>query len=334
LHNPRRAGEGHFAVPARARRLDKGAGNRDQGPASAGEPMPPEPRPIAAAFWMTGSIAGFCALAVAGREIAPALDTFEMMLYRSLIGVVIVALYAAATRRWSAVSARRLDLQLWRNLVHFVGQNLWLAALLMIPMAQLFALEFTSPIMVALLAPALLGERLTRMRMLAAGLGFAGILIVTRPFGGAGLSLGLGVALLAAASFAGAAILTKRLTRIVPVLSILFWLTVTQTLFGLICAGWDGAIALPGPRILPWVALMGGAGILAHLCLTKALALAPATIVTPIDFLRLPIIALVGAFFYDEPLDRWVLVGGAVIFAANWLNLRAETRRIGDTVAV
>lgn len=295
--------------------------------------MQPEPRPLAAALWMSGSIAGFCALAVAGREISPALDTFEMMLYRSFIGLVIVAGYAAMTGRWSAVSPRRLDLQLWRNLTHFAGQNLWLAALLMIPMAQLFALEFTSPIMVALLAPVVLNEPLTRSRLMAAFLGFAGILIVARPFGGAGLSLGLGVALLAAVGFAGAALLTKRLTQIVPVLSILFWLTLTQTLFGLICAGWDGAIALPSQRVLPWVAVMGVAGIGAHLCLTKALSLAPATIVTPIDFLRLPIIAIVGALFYGEPLDRWVLLGGAVIFAANWLNLRAETRRKGNTVS-
>jgi drug/metabolite transporter (DMT)-like permease len=281
---------------------------------------------------MSGSIAGFCGLAIAGREITPALDTFEMMLYRSLIGFLIVAGFTSYAGRWREVSARRIDLQLVRNLIHFAGQNLWLYALFLIPMAQLFALEFTSPIIVALLAPLFLSEPLTRVRLFAALLGFAGILIVARPFGAAGLSLGLGVALLAAVSFAGTAILTKKLTRIVPVLCILFWLTLTQTAFGLISAGWDGVIALPTLHVLPWVLLMGVSGLVAHLCLTKALSLAPATIVTPIDFLRLPIIAVVGALFYGEPFDRWVLIGGAVIFAANWINLRAETRRNGDTV--
>ena len=71
---------------------------------------------------------------------------------------------------------------------------------------------------------------------------------------------------------------------------------------------------------------MGVSGIVAHLGLTKALSLAPATIVTPIDFLRLPLIAIIGMLFYAEPFDRWVIVGGAVIFGANWLNLRAESR--------
>lgn len=289
--------------------------------------MDAQARPLAAALWMSGSIIGFCAIAISGREISPDLDTFEMMLYRSIIGFVIIAVWVVAAGRQREISARRLDLQVIRNIVHFVGQNLWLYALLLIPMAQLFALEFSSPIIVALLAPFLLGEKLTRMRLLASTLGFAGILIVARPFGAGELSPGLLIALGSAVSFAGAAILTKMLTRIVSVLCILFWLTLMQTGFALVCAGWDGAIALPNLRVLPWVFVMGTSGIVAHMGLTVALSLAPATIVTPIDFLRLPLIAVVGMLFYAEPFDRWVLVGGAVIFAANWLNLRSETRK-------
>lgn len=297
--------------------------------------MEAQPRPLAAALWMSGSIVGFCAIAISGREITPDLDTFEMMLYRSVIGFAIITVWVIGGRRQREITLRRLDLHLFRNLVHFAGQNLWLYALLLIPMAQLFALEFSSPIIVALVAPFVLGEKLTRMRLLASALGFAGILIVARPFGGSGLSLGLLVALGSAFSFAGAAILTKVLTRIVSVLCILFWLTLMQTGFATVCAGWDGDIALPTARALPWVFVMGIGGIVAHMGLTKALSLAPATIVTPIDFLRLPLIAVVGMLFYAEPFDRWVLVGGAVIFAANWLNLRAETRkRVTDQIPV
>lgn len=285
-------------------------------------------RPFAAALWMSGSIIGFCAIAISGREISPDLDTFEMMLYRSVIGFAIILGWIVISGRQDEISARRLDLQLLRNLVHFAGQNLWLYALMLIPMAQLFALEFSAPIIVALVAPFLLGERLTPTRLATAALGFAGILIVARPFGAGGLSVGLLVALASAVSFAGAAILTKMLTRIVPVLNILFWLTLMQTGFALVCSGWDGDIALPPVSVLPWVFVMGVGGIVAHLSLTKALSLAPATIVTPIDFLRLPLIAVVGMLFYAEPFDRWVLIGGAVIFAANWINLRAETRAI------
>jgi drug/metabolite transporter (DMT)-like permease len=283
-------------------------------------------RPLAAALWMSGCIAGFTGIAVAAREIGPALDTYEMMLYRSVVGVFVVLVLAAAFRNLGQISTRKLPAQLARNLVHFAAQNLWLYAIALIPLAQVFALEFTTPLIVALAAPLVLGERLTRIRLATALIGFAGILIVARPLGGGGWSPGLIAALASAFGFAAAALVTKRLTRDLTVTNILFWLTLMQTLIGLVCAGWDGTIALPPPASYPFVALLGLSGLLAHFSLTKALSLAPATFVMPFDFLRLPLIAVVGMAFYAEALDVWVLVGGAVIFAANWVNVAAETR--------
>lgn len=283
----------------------------------------PVNRPVAAAFWMVGSITGFTLLAIAGRQLSGRLDTFEMMLYRSAIGWVAVVTVAALQQRLGDISGRSLGRHALRNIVHFAGQNLWLAALTLIPLAQLFALEFSYPILVALAAPLFLGERLTRTRLLVAGIGFTGILVVARPFGPGALSIGLVAALGAALSFAGTAILTKRLTRGVNVLSILFWLTLMQTAFGLIAAGWDGRIALPDGALLPWVVIMGLAGIAAHLGLTTALSLAPASVVTPLDFLRLPVIGIVASLLYAEALDPYVFLGGAIIFGANWINIRS-----------
>jgi drug/metabolite transporter (DMT)-like permease len=283
-------------------------------------------RPLAAALWMSGSIAGFCLVAVAGRALRESLDTFEVMLWRSLVGIVAVVAFAAATGRMGEITTHRLGTQGLRNLLHFAGQNLWLYALPLIPLAQLFALEFSYPLIVALLAPVFLSEPLTRAKMVAALLGFAGVLIVARPFGAAGLSLGLLAALACAFGFAGAALVTKRLTRAVGVTCILFWLTVMQSLFGLALAGADGAIALPPSAALPWVMAIGLGGLGAHLCLTMALSLAPATVVTPIDFLRLPLVGVIGMVVYGEPLDLWVFAGGAVILAANLANIRAQTR--------
>ena len=118
--------------------------------------------------------------------------------------------------------------------------------------------------------------------------------------------------------------MTKRLTRGVSVIGILFWLTLMQFFFGLIGAGYDGHITWPIAQTLPWLALIGVCGVFAHLSLTSALALAPASFVAPIDFLRLPFIAVVGALFFAEPLDPFVLIGGAVIFAGILLNIRAQ----------
>ena len=209
--------------------------------------------------------------------------------------------------------------------MHFAGQNLWFLALTLIPLAQVFALEFTSPIWVILLSPIFLNERLTKMRLFAAALGFGGIVLATRPDVTAlppGVMAGLG----AAVCFAAVSILTKRLTRGTSVIGILFWLTLMQVFFGLIAAGADGDITWPTAQTLPWLALIGLCGVVAHLSLTTALSLAPASYVMPVDFIRLPLIAAIGALAYGEPLDPWVLAGGAVIFAAIWLNIRSQTR--------
>ena len=282
-------------------------------------------RPLAAATWMLGSVVSFSAMAVAARNVSAVHDSFEILMIRSAVGFALVVAYAVVASRWSEVTTDRLQGHFLRNVVHFVGQNLWFTALTLIPMAQLFALEFTSPLWIILLAPLFLGEALTRAKLLAAALGFLGILIATRP-DIAHLSPGMLAGLGAAVCFATVSILTKRLTRGVSVLCILFWLTLMQFLFGLICAGFDGTITWPTGQTLPWLVLIGLCGVLAHLSLTTALTLAPASYVAPIDFVRLPLIAVVAAMLYAEPIDPYVLIGGVVIFGGIWLNVRAQMR--------
>ena len=279
----------------------------------------PRPR-LRAAAWALGAVASFTAMAVAGREAGAALDTFEIMTYRSLIGIVIVLAAARALGTLGEVRADRLGLHAVRNVFHFTGQNLWFFALTTIPLAQVAAFEFSYPVWVALAAPFVLGERLTARRVLAIALGFVGILVILRP-GAAPLTPGTLAALFCAFGFAGSALATKRLTTNQSVTCILFWLTVMQAGMGLACALADGQMRLPGPDDWPFVAVIGVAGLSAHLCLTSALALAPATLVAPMEFLRLPAIAGAGALLYAEPLDAGALAGAAVILAAILLNL-------------
>ena len=279
---------------------------------------------LRAAVWMIGAILSFSSMAVAGRAVSIELDTFELLLYRSLIGIVIVTVIAGAAGTLPQISTRHFSTHLIRNISHFIGQNLWYFAITVIPLAQVFALEFTSPLWVIALSPFLLGERLTQTRVLAGILGFIGILIVARP-GAESLSWGLGAAALSAIGFAGSAIYTKKLTRDTSLTTILFWLVIMQSVMGLICAGYDGQINLPTMVTLPWVVLIGAAGLIAHFCLTKALSIAPASTVIPFDFARLPLIAVVGMLFYNEPLDGFVFLGGIIIFAANYLNIKKGT---------
>ena len=281
---------------------------------------------IKAGLWMIGSIASFSSMAVAGREVAAELDTFEIMMYRSLFGVIIVVLVGAAAGTLRQVTWQNMRLHLMRNLAHFTGQNLWFYAVTVIPLAQVFALEFTSPLWVIVLSPLILGERLTMMRALAAVMGFTGILMVARPDMG-GINSGIVTAAASAIFFALTIMFTKRLTRTQTITCILFYLTAMQLVFGVVAAGYDGDIAWPSPQALPFAVLIGAAGLLAHYCMTNALSLAPATVVVPIDFIRLPAIAVVGMLLYNEALDFWVFAGAVVIFTGNYLNIWSETRR-------
>ncbi|EAU44389.1 DMT family transporter [Salipiger bermudensis] len=280
---------------------------------------------LQAVLWMTGAVVSFTSMAVAGRAVSLDLDTFEIMLYRSIIGAIIVTSVLMATGKLSQINRDRFGLHVARNISHFAGQNCWFFAVATIPLAQVFALEFTSPLWVILLSPLVLGERITPSRAIAAGIGFVGILVVARPTPET-LSPGLIAALLAGVGFAGSAVFTRRLTRTASTACILFWLTVMQAVFGLVCAGIDGDIALPAASTWPWVVLIAIAGLVAHFCLTTALGLAPAPVVMPIDFARLPLVAVVGMLVYAEALDPFVFLGAAIIFGANYFNILRETR--------
>ena len=281
---------------------------------------------IQAAIWMTGTIVSFSAMAVSGREISFELDTFEIMMYRSIIGLIIVLLLAKIFKTHQEISTQNLSLHFYRNLSHFTGQNLWFYALTLIPFAQLFAFEFSVPLWVMLAAPFLLGERLTNIRIISILVGFIGILIVTRPWL-AGLAPGIIPAALCAIGFACSVIFTKQLTQKVSITCILFWLTSMQLLMAVICAGYDGDISLPSSSNFIWIIIIGIGGLLAHFCITKALQLAPATVVTPIDFCRLPVIAAIGYVFYNEALDIFIIGGAIIIFIANYINIWSETKK-------
>lgn len=271
-------------------------------------------------LWMIGAILSFTTMAIAGREALQGYDTFELMTYRSVLGVVIVAVVLTASGRWGDVRRDRLGQHLMRNSAHFIGQNLWFLAVSLVPLAQVIALEFTSPIWLVLLAPVFLGEPLTKPRLITVLLGFLGVLLVARPD-----ASGLGIGTISAAScavfFALTNIATKRLTAHEATASIMFWLTFMQLGFGLVLALWDGQMEPIHMQYLPYLALVGIAGLSAHYCLTTALSLAPAAFVIPVDFGRLPLVALLGWLLYAEPLTVWIAIGGALILAGNYINI-------------
>ncbi|MFO7298002.1 MAG: DMT family transporter [Pseudomonadota bacterium] len=282
-----------------------------------------QPRVMRALAWMGLALVSFSTVAIAGREAARGATTLEMMFYRCLISLVIVLALVLMGPGLRAMRTTRLTLHSVRGLVHFIAQYSWLGALTMIPLAQLFALEFTAPIWVALLAPLLLGERMTMIRLAAAVIGFVGVIIVAQP-GAVEFNTGVGLGLLSAIGFALSMLATKALSRSESPIRILFYMFLVQTVLALFLL--FGEVRLPDIVTMGWISVLAVTGLSAHYALVRAFALADAILVAPMDFLRLPLIAVVGAVIYAEPLDPIVLFGGLVVIVGNLLNLWGERR--------
>ena len=296
---------------------------------------PPDERGrlIWAVVWMVGALVSFTLVAIAGRGAAArGMDALHIAVWRTLIGfAILVVIVAVQGIPLGSLRSQRPGLQVVRNLIHFVAQFSWLYALTRMTLAELTAIEFTAPIWVALLAPFLIGERLTMVRLATAVIGFIGVLIVVRP-GAIPLTEGTPFAMVAAIGFALSMITTKRLLRGDNAFTILFWMQGLQVLIGLVVmyvsygAGHGQGLVIPDLVTFGWLAGVGVFGLTAHYSLAKAFTHADAIIVAPMDFLRLPLIAAVGLFIYVEPLDILVLVGGIVVVLANLLNILGERR--------
>ena len=275
---------------------------------------------------MTGALLSFSASAVAVRELGKHLTTFEILSIRSGFGLmVLVALVVIHADLRKDLALRRMGLHLARNSIHFCGTYTWTLAVTLLPFATVFALEFTTPAWVALLAIPLLGERMTTSRAGSVVLGFLGVILIVRP-GLAGFQPAALLVLGAAVAFAVSLIQTKMLTAYASTFAIIFWMNFMQLPMGL--AGSDPLflLKLDASSILPAITL-GAVGLTSHYCLTNAFRAGDATVVVPLDFLRIPLIALVGWLFYGEALDVFVFAGAGLIICGVLWNLFAESRR-------
>jgi drug/metabolite transporter (DMT)-like permease len=274
---------------------------------------------------MSGALVMFCVMAVSVRVLATNFSIFEVLAVRSGFGILVLCGIAgfSPTLR-TAIVPRRMSLHLVRNTGHYIGQYMWALSLTLLPFATVFALEFTTPAWTMLLAALVLGERMTPSRAGAVVLGFAGVLIILRPglaaFHYASL-LVMGAALLYAVSM----INTKQLTRTESAFAIVFWMNVMQFPMSLAGSALDFPLRFTSSDILPILGV-GISGVTSHYCLTNAFRAGDASVVVPLDFLRLPMIAAVGWWLYAETLDIFVLAGAVTIVAGVIWNLRAETR--------
>jgi drug/metabolite transporter (DMT)-like permease len=290
------------------------------------DPIVPPRNLVRVVLWMTGALLLFSLMAVAVRALSTSITVIEILAVRAGTGfVVMLALVIARSDLRALVHTHHPALHLFRNTIHLGAQYLWMSAVLVMPLAIVFSLEFTAPAWALLLAVLFLGERMTVSRVGAVVLGLLGVLVILRP-GFANFQPAALLVLAAALGFAAALVTTKRLTRTDSTFAIIFWMNAIQ--FPLTLLGSDPLFLMRlSQDQIPAFAAVGLSGLASHYCLASAFRAGDAAVVVPLDFLRIPLIAVVGWFMYQERVDVFVFLGAGLIIAGILWNLRSEAAR-------
>lgn len=267
-----------------------------------------------ATLWMLGAIFSLCLLAISARELSDVMHPFQMTFIRSVIGLILLSLIIHFTNKKHLFKTKKLKTHLFRHSVHFLAQYTWFIGLGILPLAQVFSLEFTTPIWTMLIASVFLKEKLSLAKFFAIIMGMLGVYIILRPDVNA-FQLESIIVLIAAFCFAVAHTTTKHLATSDHVLTILFYMSLVQLPLGFILSlsHW----VTPPPDSFIWLFIMGISGVTAHYCLTSALKMGDAGMVMSLDFFRLPLIGLIGVLFYAETFDVNIIFGGLLIVVGN-----------------
>jgi drug/metabolite transporter (DMT)-like permease len=268
---------------------------------------------------MSGWLALMLIMVVAGREATREVNVFQLMEVRSLLGFLMLYPLIRISGGFAILKTARVRLHIVRNLIHYAAQVGWFYALSLIPIGQVVAIEFTMPIWTALLAASFLGERMTIPKIAAIMLGLAGVLVIVRPTAGA-INPGQLIALAAAVGFGVSIVVVKSLTRTEQAVAIIFWLLTVQAVASFVPALY--VWTWPPLSTWGWLAVIAFCGTFSHYCMARALLHADATVVVPMDFLRVPLTAIVGWLVYTERLDAFTVLGAALILGGNLLNLK------------
>jgi drug/metabolite transporter (DMT)-like permease len=277
-----------------------------------------------AALWMAGWLSLMLAVAVAGREATRQLNVFQIMEIRSALGLVMLYPLIHVAGGFAALRTSRLRMHASRSLIHYAGQFGWFYALTLIPLGQVVSIEFTLPIWTAILAASFLGERMTISKIAAIALGLIGVLVIVRPSPGE-INPGQLIALAAAVGLGATVAMMKSLTRTETTVAIVFWMLAVQAGVGALPALY--VWVWPSPYIWGCAIAVAIGGTFSHFCMARAMLYADATIVLPMDFLRVPLTAAAGWLIYAERLDVFTVLGATLILTGNLLNIKPPAPR-------
>ena len=265
-------------------------------------------------LWMIMGGLSLILLAIVIRHLQSKYHVLEMIFLRSVISFLLILPWALRQRR-SELTTRRLPLHIFRNGIHYLGNIGRFVGVTLVSLADLQALQFTTPLFTIVLVAIFLREAVGRHRWIATALGFVGALVIIRP-GFIPIGAGTVAVVLSALFYASSQTATKSLSRTDTPNAILLYMSLIFIPISAIPAAavwvtpaWEDAFP---------IILLGVFGYLAHACIIRSFATADASYVMPFDFLRLPIAAAFGFFLYQERPEIWVWIGAAIIFAATY----------------
>ncbi len=268
---------------------------------------------------MAGWLSLMLVVAVAGREATRELNVFQIMEIRSSLGLIMLYPLIRLAGGLAALRTSRLRMHAGRGLLHYAGQLGWFYALTLIPLGQVVSLEFTMPIWTAILAASFLGERMTTWKVVAIVLGLIGVFVIVRPATGE-VNPGQLIALAAAVGFGTSVAMMKSLTRTETTVAIVFWMMAVQVVAGALPTFY--VWVWPSPYVWACAIAIAIGGTFSHFCMARAMLYADATIVLPMDFLRVPLTAAAGWLLYAERMDIFTVLGALLILTGNLLNLK------------
>ncbi len=275
-------------------------------------------------IWFCGTMAGFAGMAISARELFSTMSTFEILFFRSLIGIIVVFPFIIRNR-FRDLQTAKFRYHGVRALIQFSAQICWMYGILYLTLSDLTAIEFSVPVFTAILAVLFLGERMWRHKWIATLIGFGGVLVILQPEGSAFSTAGF-VMLFGSFLYSASGIIVKYLTRTDTPQGIIFYMNLIQLPLGLVPAVFIFQWVTPTIADVPWIITWGLSGLAAHYTMARALKLSDITIIFPLDFLRLPLMALLGFLLYAEAISPWTALGGVIIFGANWYSVREESK--------
>ena len=276
-------------------------------------PALPVATPLRAALLMLGSTLAFGLMAIAIRYATRYVPTQEVAFFRNAFGLL--ALLPMLIRPGSApLKTQQLPRYFLRSAIGLASMLCAFWAIGHLPISQAISPSYSTPLFVTIAAVLWLGETVRMRRWAAVIIGFIGVLIIVRP-GSTSFTPGTLVAVGAAVLSSLVAIQIKQLTRVDSADTVVFYTYVFWVPLSLVPA----LFVWVWPTGLAWVWLVatGVLGTLGQLLWTRALRLGEVSALTPISFMQLPLVSLLGWLLFNETLDRWTVIGAAIILGAN-----------------